>query len=43
MTGLNYFMNPDTPEQIGLKDFLDSIPVETEYGRMKKRKATTIL
>ncbi len=33
---MNYFMNPDTPEQIGLNDFLTKLPVETEYGRKRK-------
>lgn len=29
-------MNPETPEQIGLNDFLTKLPIETEYGRMEK-------
>ncbi|RQD67077.1 MAG: DNA mismatch repair protein MutS [Tindallia sp. MSAO_Bac2] len=33
---MSYFMNPDTPEQIGLKEFLNNVPVETEYGRILK-------
>ncbi|SFH73430.1 MutS domain V [Tindallia magadiensis] len=36
MTELNYFMNSDTPDQIGLKDFMAKVPVETEYGRIMK-------